>query len=104
MQKGARAVASACKLVPPARSPKKAGLSRKWSRKTTISAHWSAGEESRHEESQSSDGLAGRLLGLPHVVAGHGRGDYLAGAKNRLGLRPLGGRTGISRGRGRDSG
>ena len=44
---------------------------------------WRAAKECRHEEGQSGYGLAGWLLGLPHVAAGHGCGDYLAGRQNR---------------------
>ena len=56
------------------------------------------GEMSEGEEQGAGgNGLAGWMLGLPHVAAGHGRAADSAGGKDRSGLQPAGGRQAVSR-------
>ena len=59
---------------------------------------------SLNEEDPACHRVAGRLLRLPHVDARYGRGHSRRGQARRRGLRPAGGRAGVSQGGGRDAG
>ena len=53
---------------------------------------------------EAGDGVAGRLLGLPHVPARYRRSHPQRGQAGGRGVRPAGGRAGVPRRRGRDPG